>query len=58
MNSNTQTKPLCQPVREIKDADLLTWEVQFKREGTLPPEAQRRLLEHALKGRPVIVGER
>lgn len=24
--------------------DLLTWEVQFEREGTLPPAAIRRLL--------------
>lgn len=24
--------------------DLFTWEVQFEREGTLPPEAIRRLL--------------
>ena len=30
---------------EITDDDLLSWELQLQREGTLPPEAQRLLLE-------------
>lgn len=34
-------------VGAITDDELLTWEIQLKREGTLPPEVQRRLLEHA-----------
>lgn len=46
--------PPHQPVREITDHDLLTWELQFAKEGTLPPEVQRRLLEH-LAERPVAV---
>lgn len=29
---------------DITDDDLLTWEVQLRREGTLPPEVQERLL--------------
>lgn len=39
-------------VRPITEHDLLTWELQLKREGTLPPEIQRRLLEQ-LADRPV-----
>lgn len=37
------------PIRaeEITEDDLLRWEIQLKREGTLPPEAQRLLLELA-----------
>ena len=31
---------------EITEDDLLTWELQLSREGTLPPEAQRLLLAH------------
>ena len=27
-------------------SDLLTWEMQLRKEGTLPPEVQRYLLEH------------
>lgn len=38
--------------REIEDDDLLTWEMQFRREGTLPADVQRLLLENALD-RPV-----
>lgn len=30
---------------EIDENDLLTWEVQLRREGTLPPQVQERLLE-------------
>jgi hypothetical protein len=30
----------------ITEDDLLTYEIQLKREGTLPTEVQRRLLEH------------
>ena len=26
--------------------DLLTWQMQFNREGTLPPNAQRLLLDY------------
>lgn len=33
--------------RDFTDDDLLTWELQLKREGTLPPEIQQRLLEAA-----------
>jgi hypothetical protein len=29
---------------DINDNDLLTWEIQLRREGTLPPEVQGRLL--------------
>lgn len=43
-----------EPVRAITDDDLLTWEIQLKREGTLPVDVQRRLLEH-LAERPVAV---
>lgn len=32
---------------EITEDDLLTWELQLTREGTLPPDVQRRLLEVA-----------
>lgn len=32
---------------DITEDDLLTWEVQLRKEGTLPPEVQLRLLEHA-----------
>ena len=32
-------------VREITDDELLTWQIMFAKEGALPPEAQRRLLE-------------
>ena len=38
--------PRPNPVREITHDDLLTWEVQLKREGTLPPEIIIRLMEH------------
>lgn len=31
---------------DITDDDILTWEVQLRREGTLPPQVQERLLEH------------
>lgn len=41
-------------VRQINEHDLLTWEIQLQREGTLPPEVQRRLLEH-VADRPVTV---
>jgi hypothetical protein len=41
--------PEPQPVRDITADDLLTWEVQFRREGTLPPEVQRRLLERVAR---------
>lgn len=44
------------PVREITESDLLTWQVQFQREGTLPPEVQRRLLEHVSNRGPIVVG--
>lgn len=30
---------------DIDDGDILTWEVQLRREGTLPPEVQGLLLE-------------
>lgn len=30
----------------ITEHDLLTWELQLKREGTLPPEVQVRMLEY------------
>lgn len=43
-----------EPTRDITEDDLLTWEMQFKREGTLPQEAQRRLLEHVAE-RPIEV---
>lgn len=33
-------------VRPITEDDILRWEIQLKREGTLPPEVQLRLLEH------------
>jgi hypothetical protein len=42
------------PARTITEHDLLSWEIQFKREGTLPPETQRRMLEH-LAERPVAI---
>lgn len=49
------TKPHAHdPVRDITENDLLTWEMQLKREGTLPFEVQRALLEH-LKLRPIQV---
>jgi hypothetical protein len=32
---------------EITEDDLLTWELQLVREGTLPPDVQRRLVEVA-----------
>jgi hypothetical protein len=34
---------------EITEGDLLTWEVQLRREGTLPPEVQALLLEHVTR---------
>lgn len=40
--------------RRITSSDLLTWELQMRREGTLPPEVQLRLLEH-VANRPVAV---
>ncbi len=46
--------PPFRPVREPTPHDLLTWGIQFAREGTLPPEVQRRLLEH-VACRPVAV---
>lgn len=30
---------------DIRDDDLLTWEIQLRREGTLPPEVQSVLLQ-------------
>ena len=42
------------PVREISEDELLTWEIQLKREGQLPPDVQRRLLEYVAE-RPVAV---
>lgn len=37
-----------QPLARVLNADdLLTWEVQLRREGTLPPEAQAALLLYA-----------
>ena len=30
---------------DIDETDLLTWEVQLRREGTLPPDVQHCLLE-------------
>ena len=47
-----------QPVREITEGELLTWQIQFKREGTLPAEVQRRMLEHIIDKHPVAVGYR
>ena len=32
-------------VDDLDESDLFTWQVQLKREGTLPPEIQQRLLE-------------
>lgn len=29
----------------ITEDDLLTWEIQLRREGTLPPDVQARLIE-------------
>ena len=43
-----------EPVREITEDELLTWEIQLKREGQLPPDVQRRLLEYVAE-RPVAV---
>jgi peptidoglycan hydrolase CwlO-like protein len=31
-------------MNEVTDNDMLTWEMQLRREGTLPPEVQRKLL--------------
>lgn len=31
---------------DITEDDLLTWELQLRKEGTLPPDVQRQLLEH------------
>lgn len=42
------------PVREITEDELLTWEVMFSKEGTLPPDVQRRLLEHVAE-HPIVV---
>lgn len=44
-----------EPVRDITNNDLLTWQAQFAREGTLPPEAIRRLLEHVVEYHPIVV---
>lgn len=46
--------PIYKPVREITEDDLLSWEVLFAKEGTLPPDVQRRLLEH-LAEHPICV---
>lgn len=43
------------PVRDISRDDLLTWEIQFAREGTLPVEAQRRLLAKVLGDRHAVI---
>ena len=45
-------------MREITEGELLTWQIQFKREGTLPAEVQRRMLEHIIDKHPVAVGYR
>lgn len=44
------------PVREITEDDLLTWRVQLMAEGTLPPDVQRRLLEHVTNRGPLVQG--
>lgn len=37
---------------DITEADLFEWELILRREGTLPPEVQRLMLE-CLRRRPV-----
>lgn len=36
----------------LSDSDLLTMELQLRKEGTLPPDVQRRLLEY-IADRPI-----